>query len=329
LNYAYYEPPGAEVLHNNPIFVRSHDFSSISVQGVRQIWGTPSLVGVGATAGGGAYLLGSLADLPYALASTEADFIVPRKVQALIWREVVPVLLVGATIPRWWNVSKTELHFAALYQQMGEELLTASARDPELRGEVTSIFTDRLSAVRLESMERALQETQNTISLISQMLPSDTFYLAVEYRKRYPSQSASWGPAGRELNDLCQRYPSDGSLERLSVDFGSPHPAFSQTNSPSLLNVKAISTIVGNGGMIFAESWESNNLYWARLANEMGYSPAELNLLVPELTRNMVANIFASNIDDWHALLRAMQQTGNEFRQGKIVLQAALTTSSQ
>ncbi len=329
LNYAYYEPPGSEVLHNNPIFVRSHDFSSISVQGVRQIWGVPSLVGVGATAGGGAYLLGSLANLPYALASTEADFIVPNKVQALIWREIVPVLLVGATMPRWWNVSKNELHFAALYQQMGEELMAASARNQELRGEVTGIFSDRLSAARLESTERALQEPENKNSVISQMLPSDVFYLAVEYRKRYPSQSANWGPAARELNDLCQQYPSDASLERLSADFGSPHPAFSQTNSASLLNVKAVSTIVGNGGTIFAESWESNNLYWARLANEMGYSPADMNLLVPELTRNMVANIFASNIDDWHALLRAMQQTGNEFRQGKIAFQAALTTSSQ
>jgi hypothetical protein len=329
LNYAYYEPPGAEVLHNNPIFVRSHDFSSISVEGVRQIWGAPTLVGVGATAGGGAYLLGSLADLPYALASTEADFIVPRKVQALIWREIVPVLLVGATMPRWWNVSETELHVAALYQQRGEELLAASALNPELRGEVTSIFSNRLSAVRLESTERALQESQNAVSLISQMLPSDIFYLAVEYRKRYPSQSANWGPAGKELEDLCQRYPSDASLQRLSADFGSPHPAFSQSNASSLLDVKAISTIVGNGGAIFAESWESNNLYWARLANEMGYSPAELNLLVPELTRNMVANIFASNIDDWHALLRAMQQTGIEFRQGKIALQAEVTTSSQ
>ncbi len=329
LNYAYYEPPGAEVLHNNPIFVRSHDFSSISVQGERQVWGAPRLVGVGATAGGGAYLLGSLADLPYALATTEADFIVPKKVQALIWREVVPVLLVGATVPRWWNVSKTELHFAALYQQAGEELLADSARNPEVRAEVTGIFSDRLSPVRLESMEQALQEPQNAISLISQMLPSDIFYLAVEYRKRYPSQSANLGPAGRELDDLCQRYPSDASLERLSADFGAPHPAFTQTNSSSLLNVKAISTIVGNGGLIFAESWESNNLYWARLANEMGYSPVELNLLVPELTRNMIANIFASNIDDWPALLRAMQQTGNEFRQGKIMLQAALTTSSQ
>jgi hypothetical protein len=55
----------------------------------------------------------------------------------------------------------------------------------------------------------------------------------------------------------------------------------------------------------------------------MGYGPAELNLLVPELTRNMVANIFASNIDDWPALLRAMEQTGDEFRTGKIKLKTA------
>ena len=41
LNYAYYEPPSAEVLHDNPLFVRSHDFSSISVQGVQEIWAHP------------------------------------------------------------------------------------------------------------------------------------------------------------------------------------------------------------------------------------------------------------------------------------------------
>ena len=27
LNYAYYEPPGAQALHNNPLLVRSHDFA--------------------------------------------------------------------------------------------------------------------------------------------------------------------------------------------------------------------------------------------------------------------------------------------------------------
>jgi hypothetical protein len=39
----------------------------------------------------------------------------------------------------------------------------------------------------------------------------------------------------------------------------------------------------------------------------------------------MVANIFASNIDDWPALLRAMEQTGDEFRSGKLALQAVTT----
>ena len=90
----YYEPPGAQVLHNNPLFVRSHDFAGSSMQGIDQVWGAPELIGIGATAGGGAYLIGSLADLPYALAGAEEDFIAPQKVQALIWQETVPELLV-------------------------------------------------------------------------------------------------------------------------------------------------------------------------------------------------------------------------------------------
>ena len=150
LNYAYYEPPGAEVLHNNPLFVRSHDFSSISVQGTIEIWGVPRLVGIGATAGGGAYLLGSLADLPYALASTEQDFIVPKNTQALIWKQIVPNLLVGATLPRWWNVSQKELHFVALYQRAGEELLGAAASNADLREKVISILADLMTPGRVE-----------------------------------------------------------------------------------------------------------------------------------------------------------------------------------
>ncbi len=82
------------------------------------------MVGIGATAGGGAYLIGSLADLPYVLALAEEDFLSPEKVQALIWREMVPELLVNAVLPRWWGVDQNELHAAALYQRAGEELLT-------------------------------------------------------------------------------------------------------------------------------------------------------------------------------------------------------------
>jgi hypothetical protein len=31
LNYAYYEPPNAQILHINPLFVRSHDFLGITL----------------------------------------------------------------------------------------------------------------------------------------------------------------------------------------------------------------------------------------------------------------------------------------------------------
>lgn len=329
LNYAYYEPPSSEVLHNNPLFVRSHDFSSISVLGVQEIWGAPRLVGVGATAGGGAYLLGSLADLPYALAMTESDFIVPKNVQALIWRQVVPELLVGAILPRWWNVSKSELHIAAMYQRAGEELLTSSVASADLRAKVLNILSDRISSLRMERIEQDLRTNEGATTAISRMMPSDLFYLEVAFRKRYPEQALTSGQANRELDELCRTDSADANWTRLSADFGAPHPALMLTDSSVLLNMKSMTTFAGDSGRLFAESWDSNNLYWARLADEMGYSPVELNLLIPELTRDMVANIFASNIDDWPALLRAMEKTGGEFRQGKFTPQPATTIASQ
>jgi hypothetical protein len=329
LNYAYYEPPGAEVLHNNPLFIRSHDFSSISVQGIEHIWGVPELIGVGATAGGGAYLMGSLADLPYALASTEEDFIAPKNVQALIWKEVVPDLIVGAVLPRWWWVSRNELHAAALYQRAGEELLIASSTNAELRAKVIGILDDRMTPDRVERTEQALLNPDATKALVRQTLPAENFYLAVEFKKRYPDQVSQWGPAGRELEELSRKDPSVIIPARLSADFGVPHPALVLTNTRALLNMKPLSAYGGNASRLLAESWESNNLYWARLADEMGYSPVMLNILVPTLTRRMVANIFASNIDDWPALLRALEETGDEFREGKITIQSPSTIARQ
>ncbi len=326
LNYAYYEPPGAEVLHNNPLFVRSHDFSASSVQGIEHVWGSPTLVGIGATAGGGAYLLGSLADLPYALASMEEDFIAPEKVQALIWKEAVSELLVVAVTPRWWRVSQSEMHAAALYQRFGEELLIASASNPQLREKVLGILSDRMSPANLESAEVALQHPESATALVPHILPADTFFLATEFRSRFPGEASLWGNAGRDLEVLVQRDPSDTSPVRLSKDFGTPHPTMAQSNGCTLLNTGIFPVSGAFNDRLFGESWESSNLYWARLADEMGYSPVMLNVLVPDLTRHMVANIFATDIDDWPALLRAMEQTGDQFRQGKITVHAAAMT---
>lgn len=329
LTYAYYEPPGAQVLHNNPLFVRSHDFSASSVQGIEHVWGTPELVGIGVTAGGGAYLLGSLADLPYALASVEQDFISPAKVQALIWKEIVPEFLVDSILPRWWGIQQDEMHAAALYQRTGEELLMAAGADKQARDKVLGLLSDHMSPARYAEAEQALQTPNTAKTLIGQMLPADTFYLAAAYRNKYPGDGALNGKAGQELEALVQKDAAHANPDHLAKEFGVPHLEMAQSNNCALLNNGIFPASGAFQGRLFGESWESSNLYWERLADEMGYSPAMLNVLVPNLTRRMIANIFATNVDDWPALWRAMKETGDEFRQGKFTVRGVNTMAGQ
>jgi hypothetical protein len=117
-----------------------------------------------------------------------------------------------------------------------------------------------------------------------------------------------------------KRDPVHTDPTRLAKDFGVPHLEMAQSDAPNLLNRGIFPASGAFDGRLFGESWESSNLYWARLADEMGYSPAMLNVLVPSLTRHMVANIFATNIDDWPAVLRALNETGEEFRTGQITV---------
>ena len=325
LNYAYYEPPGAQTLHHNPLLVRSHDFAASSIQGYGSTWDSPELIGVGVTAGGGAYLIGSLADLPYVLALTEEDFITPENVQALIWRAEVPTLLVDATQPRWWHVSATELHAASLYQRFGEELLLASGGNADLRARVTDLLSDVMTPKRLEMAERGLGQADDVSALISQITPAEKFYLATEYRKKFPAEVASLGANGKELDDLVRKDSADTDPARISRDFGVPHPTLEQTDTCDILNLKPFPAYSGDAYRLLGESWESSNLYWGRIADDMGYSPATLNLLVPELTRHMIAKIFATDLDDWPALLRAMELTGKEFQDGRITIAASDT----
>ena len=328
LNYAYYEPPGAQILHHNPLFVRSHDFVGDTVIGVERLWQAPQLFGAGSPAGGGAHLIGSLADLPYVLATAEQDFIAPQHVQALIWRDLVPGLLTNAVVPRWWNVSQNELHAVSLYQQCGEELLAASAQNDELRNKVMNILSGRMIPQRSERVEQALR-SGHVPEVLSHLMPADTFYLAAEYQRKFPQEPHSFGPAGNELAALSQRYPDEVNWERLSRDFGVPHRVLAQSYARELLNLPPLPVFMGFSSRLLAETWDSNNLYWARLADEKGYSPVILNRLVPELTRRMVEKIFATDFEDWPALLRAVRETGEEFRQGKILALSKNDSSSQ
>ena len=329
LNYAYYEPSGAQMMHHNPLFVRSHDFSGGDYSGEtatagEQTWRTARLFGRGWTASGGAHLIGSMADLPYVLAKVEQDFIVPKNVQSLIWEDLVPGLMTSAVLPRWWGVTRNELHAVTLYQRAGEELVETAAQNEKVRQVVMGILADRMLPQRSEEVERALR-AGHADEALAQTAPAETLYLAAEFRRRSPGDTSHWGAASKELEDLTVRFPAEVSWERISEDFGVPHPALAQSYALELLNVKPFPSFLGYSSRLLAESWDSNNLYWARLADEMNYSPVMLNRLVPELTRRMVEQTFATHLEDWPAVLRAMRETGNEFRQGKI---AALPKNS-
>jgi hypothetical protein len=304
------------MLHHNALFVRRHDFSADVRRGGKQPWETPELVGRGVTSGSGVYLAGGLTDLAYVLAGVEQDFIVPKNVQSLIWEDLVPSLVASAVVPRWWRVTRNELHAVALYQQFGEELLTAAGENEELHQRVISFLSNRIPSRRLGEVESALR-AQHAEEALSRVTPADTFYLGVEFQRQYPQEPHRWGNAGQELEELVQRDPEEVNRLRLSEDFGVPHPALGQTYARELLNLKPFPTFQGYSSRLLAECWDSNNLYWARLADERGLPPEMLHRLVPELTRHMVENIFATHLDDWPALLRALRETGEQFREGE------------
>jgi hypothetical protein len=75
---------------------------------------------------------------------------------------------------------------------------------------------------------------------------------------------------------------------------------------------------MGYSSRIMAESWESNQLNWAEVGDEMGVAPSRLTLLVPEWTQLTVERIFASHLEDWPALLRSLRSVGDDARTGKL-----------
>jgi hypothetical protein len=255
--------------------------------------------------------------LPYVLAQAEQDFITPENVQALIWGAVVPGIMTSAIVPRWWDVSPTELHAVNLYQQAGEQILSTSAGNDDVRNKALEILSDRVSPRILDRVRQNLRSGHSDETL-AYLTPADLFYLATEFQKRFSDNSDAMGGPGKDLASLQQQHPDELSWARLSRDFGVPHPVLAQSYALQLLNLPPFPAFMGYSSRFLAESWDSNNLYWARLADEKDYSPVMLNNLVPELTRRMIEKIFATDLEDWPALLRAERETGEEFLRGKI-----------
>ncbi len=308
LNYVHYAPPGAQILQTNPIFVRSHDF--LGLQGASQTWKSTEVFGTGWPSSAGGRLVGSLSNLPYALAEAEQNFLIPSREQALIWGDLVPQMIVMAKVPRWWQVTPSQLHWVGLHMRAGESLLAQSALDVNRRKEVLDSLERRAVPNRVRRIE-SLLSAGDVRGALEQTTPSELFLLAADLAG--PGKQGA-GVLGQEIQRIAAAHPDKANYAAISRAFGTPKPTLAHSYHPELLNLRTFPTLMGYSSRIMAESWESNLLYYAALASELQISPSQLNVLIPEWTQKTVERIFATHLEDWPALLRSLRAVGADAR---------------
>lgn len=320
-NYLHYAPPGGELLKANPLFVRSHDFLGHNREGA---WRPPRPIGVGWPNSAGGRLIGSLSGLPYALAYAEQNFMVPTERQALIWQDLAPQILLGATVPRWWGVDSRDMHLAALHVRYGREIVAAATLDPSRREAVLAALRVRVKPRRLWDVEQAMGQG-DAADAARILTTSELFALG-----RQGLESEAIGSAGSPLAaSIRQLRAEDGrGYDQLAALFGVPHPQLSNSYRLELLDLPLFPTLMGFSSRILAESWESNNLYWAELADELHIAPARLNQLIPVWTQRSIERIFATNLEDWPALQRSMHLIGDAYRETSREASGTMTASA-
>lgn len=308
LNYAHYAPPGAQVLYANPLFVRSHDF--VGSQGNNGAWKDTQVLDGGWPSSAGGKLTGSLVSLPYVLAEAEQNFLIPSREQALIWGDLVPQLLLSATVARWWNVTPAQLHWVALHMDFGETLLAEAALNSERRQMVLDALSQYAMPARVAQVRQLLEQGEVN-SALDNVMPSELFAIARDLLSSKQTDS----PLAAEISRDAADWPRQLNYDAISRAFGTPKPTLANSYSPQLLGLRTFPTLMGYSSRILAETWESNLLYYAALADQVHLSPADLNIMVPDWTRQTVERIFATNLEDWPALLRSLRLVGNEVRE--------------
>ncbi len=304
LNYAYYAPPGAELLLTNPAFVRSHDF--VGLQGVSALWKMTDVQASGWPTSAGGKLLGSLAGLPYALAQAEQNFLVPSREQALIWGDLVPEILIGATVPRWWRVTPLQMHWVSVHMEYGETLLAEASLNAGRRKEVLEELRKYAAPVRVATIAADLEEG-NARGALEQTMPSEMYFMAEDMSREKASRGEKLAV---EIRQEAEEAPGQLNREAISRAFGTPKPTLANSFEPQLLSLRTFPALMGYSSRMLAESWESSGLYYAALADDLHLRPAQLNVLVPEWTRATVEHIFATHLEDWPALLRSLRTVG-------------------
>ena len=310
LNYVHYAPPGAQVLYTNPLFVRSHDF--IGLPGTNQTWKATEVAGTGWPSSAGGKLIGSLASLPYALAEAEQNFLIPSREQALIWGDLVPQLILSATIQRWWNVTPGAVALGG--PAHGLRRNAAGRRRAESRAPASG--AGRAGQLRAARARGKGRRSAGRWAGQGGARKHHAFGAVRHCPRICPRPiNRAISPLAAEIRREAAESPQELNYDAISHAFGTPKPTLANSYSPELLNLRTFPTLMGYSSRILAESWESNLLYYGALADQLHLAPAQLNVLVPAWTRDTVERIFATHLEDWPALLRSLRLVGDDVRQ--------------
>jgi hypothetical protein len=308
LIYCYYAPPGAQLLLTNPLLVRSHDF--VGQESSPAEWRLTEVSGSGWPESAGGRLTGSLVNLPYALAEAEQNFLSPKREQALIWADLVPQMIAGVTINRWRDVSSEQVQWVGLNLERGKALLAEAAMNSETQPRVLDSLRRYLSPNRVEWIAANMQPSE-FVHMLPQIPTSALYAIAVDPALKDLSPDSS----SAAVAEMASRHDAQLSPEAISHAFGTPKPTLTHSFQPGLLYLRTFPALMGFSSRILAESWESDNLFYAGLAYETGVPAAQLENYVPEWNRAAIENIFATHLEDWPAILRSLDTVGTAIRQ--------------
>jgi hypothetical protein len=307
--YSYYAPPGAQLCLTNPLLVRAHDF--IGPEGSPAEWRHTELSGTGWPESSGGRLTGSLIAIPYALAEAEQNFLTPKREQALIWADLVPQIIAGVTVNRWRNITPAQIRWVALHLQRGRALLAMAALNAQVEARVLDSLRAYMQPSSVEWIDDHLliaSDFENTAAHV----PSSVLYAIASDPALADIQPDL---ASLEINSLAAKNKADLDPVAIGRAFGTPKPTLTHSYRPGLLYLRTFPALMGYSSRVLAESWESNNLYYAALADEAGVPAGQLDSYVPEWNRSAIENIFATHLEDWPALLRSLDALAANVRQ--------------
>jgi hypothetical protein len=199
------------------------------------------------------------------------------------------------------------MHWVGLHIRYGRELLAEAAIDPAVRQAFLGALGIYSAPVRTAAVAAMIAQG-DVKSAAEHVTPSELYSVARELapRKLIPDSCL--------LAEIDRLRQSGVTYEEISHAFGTPKPTLANSYEPELLGLRTFPALMGYSSRILAESWESNTLFWAALADEVYVSPAQLNVRIPEWTRKLVEQIFASHLEDWPALLKSLRTVGDNVR---------------